>query len=107
LRPSVFRLTEHSGDEGLGAILRCALSGSARPRRIGISLVRRAALERAKQDSWVDPQPPGDEKDGNDGANTQPTAADAKAARAGAAAPSVLDIAAAAKIVPTHGLSLP
>ena len=61
----------------------------------------------ADQHAWIDAERPADQAEHDDSSNTEPAAPDRKtdttaAAKPAAVTPAVLDIVAAAEIIPTH-----
>src|SRR5262249_26183212 len=106
LLPAVLHVAEHGGDELPFLVL--GRAGLARPGLVSRPLVARSAagqdLGAADQEARIDPQRPPDEPEHHDRPDAQAaaTARHAEAATAAFLAAAILDVVAAAEIVPTH-----
>ena len=107
--PGVLGIAEHGGDELAGPVARHA--GPPRRRPVLLLVLRAAAddLRAADQNARVDAGRPADQAEYDRGSDADAAARNAESAAAGvaAAAAVVLDIIAAAKIIPTHLKRLP
>jgi hypothetical protein len=105
--PCVFGIAEHGGNEIAHLVLWRA--GLLRRRLIGLLLVTAAVyqLGPANQYAWINTERPADQTEHDDSSNTEAASPDRKthttaAAKPAAVTPAVLDIVAAAEIIPTH-----
>src|SRR5262249_12048124 len=107
VRPAVFRCSEHCGNELTGLI--GGGTGLARTGRRGLGrlVAARQDLGAADEQARVDPERPPDQSEHTDGTDAEPAAPtrDAEPALSGLLA-AIIDIVAAAKIVPSHRLLL-